>query len=78
MTTLFPRLRLRSLAGAFVMVLVLLMPSPALAWFGWLDEWTGPGPWWGELYQVKVACFGPPVPTTSELVGLASRALEST
>src|SRR6185436_12223722 len=61
MKTLFTRLRLRSLAGALAMLLVLLKPTPAQAWFGWLDEWSGPGPWLGQLYEVRVACFGPKI-----------------
>jgi hypothetical protein len=61
MTRLFPRLRLSSLAGALAMVLVLLMPSPAMAWFGWLDEWSGPGGWFGVLIDVRLVCFGPQV-----------------
>ncbi len=34
----------------------LLMPVPAHAWWGWLDELSGPGPWmFGDL-QYRVAC----------------------
>ena len=68
MTTLFSRLRLRSLAGALAMLLVLLKPTPAQAWFGWLDEWSGPGGWFGVLIDVRLVCFGPPIdmPATRE------------
>ncbi len=52
MTKLFPRARLSRYVGALVMVLMLLKPSPAHAWFGWLDEWSGPGGWSREsLYR---------------------------
>ncbi len=34
-------------------------PAPALAWWGWLDKWSGPGPFTGWLVEVRLACFGP-------------------
>lgn len=41
---------------------IVLMPSPALAWFGWLDQLTGPGPFIGLLFDTRVVCFGDRVP----------------
>jgi len=35
-----------------------MAPTPALAWFGWLDKWSGPGKFWGTLYEVRLVCFG--------------------
>jgi hypothetical protein len=34
-------------------------PAPASAWFGWLDRWSGPGKFWGLLYEARLVCFGP-------------------
>jgi hypothetical protein len=59
MTKLFPRTRLSRYVGALVMVLMLLKPSPAHAWFGWLDEWSGPGGWFGVFVDLRLVCFGP-------------------
>jgi hypothetical protein len=39
-------------------ILILLMPTPALAWFGWLDSMSGPGPFLGVLFEVRAVCFG--------------------
>lgn len=42
-----------------VCVLVQLsVPPPALAWFGWLDKWSGPGQWIGALTDIRLMCFG--------------------
>ena len=31
-------------------VFLLIAPAPAQAWWGWLDELSGPGPWvFGDL-----------------------------
>ena len=42
----------------FLAVFFLVTPAPAQAWFGWLDDLSGPGPFWGEQYEVRVACIG--------------------
>ena len=42
------------LAGA---LLVLMVPAPAHAWFGWLDNLSGPGPFHGLEFDVRLACF---------------------
>lgn len=49
MRILFIVARARRLAVALVLctLVQLTAPTPALAWFGWLDEWSGPGPFWG-------------------------------
>ena len=33
-------------------------PAPALAWWGWLDKWSGPGEFKGWLYEARLVCFG--------------------
>src|SRR4030095_9546319 len=71
------RVRLRRAIGLVAIGLILLRPAPAMAWFGWLDEWSGPGPFWGELYEIRIACFGEPIPTTTTLLTLAGRAFGS-
>jgi hypothetical protein len=38
----------------------LLAPPPADAWFGWLDKFSGPGPFKGLLFDARLACFGAP------------------
>jgi hypothetical protein len=40
------------------LVLMMLLPSPAFAWFGWLDKLSGAGPFWGLLFDVRAVCFG--------------------
>lgn len=42
-----------------VTLLMVLVPSPAFAWFGWLDALSGPGPWFGALFEFRLKCFGP-------------------
>jgi ABC-type sugar transport system substrate-binding protein len=45
-------------ATLFLAVFLLIGPAPAQAWFGWLDDLSGPGPFWGQQYEVRIACFG--------------------
>lgn len=40
----------------------LLNAAPASAWFGWLDSLSGPGRFRGDLYEVRLYCFGPESP----------------
>jgi hypothetical protein len=60
MTSVSGSSRVRRLGVLLALCLVIdaAAPAPALAWFGWLDKWSGPGPFWGLLYEVRVACFG--------------------
>lgn len=39
-------------------------PPPALAWFGWLDKFSGPGDFKGGEVEIRLLCFGEvsPVP----------------
>lgn len=48
---------------AFVLI-ILLLPSPAQAWFGWLDRLSGPGGFHSRQVELRLFCFGPdsPVP----------------
>ncbi|MGE3472372.1 MAG: hypothetical protein AB7O28_18600 [Vicinamibacterales bacterium] len=54
------RSSLRRLCVVLAMCFVtqLAAPAPALAWFGWLDKWSGPGQWWGGRLDVRLICFG--------------------
>jgi len=38
-------------------VFLLLAPAPAQAWWGWLDELSGPGPWMFVDLQYRIACI---------------------
>jgi hypothetical protein len=35
----------------------LVVPAPAQAWFGWLDNFSGPGPFNGAEFDFKLVCF---------------------
>ena len=54
-----PKARRLGLMLALCLVIEASAPAPALAWFGWLDEWSGPGEFWGLLYEMRLVCFGP-------------------
>jgi hypothetical protein len=49
---------MRLLKLAVLVCLVVLAPVRADAWFGALDYLSGPGPFFGQLYDVRLACFG--------------------
>lgn len=38
-------------------VFLLLAPAPAFAWWGWLDELSGPGRFWGAEFDFRLACL---------------------
>ena len=38
------------------------LPAPAHAWFFWLDEYSGPGPFLGFDVQWRIACINDPAP----------------
>jgi hypothetical protein len=47
---------------AFCLLLVVLAPTPAHAWFAWLDHLSGPGRWYGAKVDVRFWCFGRTMP----------------
>lgn len=40
------------------LLIVVLAPAPAYAWFEWLDYLSGPGRWYGVKVDVRALCFG--------------------
>ena len=38
-------------------LLVIMMPAPAHAWFGWLDNLSGPGYFIGDEVEIRLFCF---------------------
>ena len=47
------------------LLIVVVTPAPAHAWFEWLDRLSGPGYWWGGKVDVRALCFGPKIPADS-------------
>ena len=41
------------------LLIVVVTPAPAHAWFEWLHRLSGPGPWYGLKVDVRAVCFGP-------------------
>src|SRR5215510_9398893 len=41
-----------------VVLALVLRPVQAQAWFGWLDDLSGPGKFRGYMYELRVLCFG--------------------
>ena len=72
-----PKIRRLGLMLALCLVIEASAPAPALAWFGWLDEWSGPGKFWGLLYEMRLVCFGPDSGVV-EVVAAYQRAQQST
>lgn len=60
---------MRSLKAAFgaAAMFVLLTPVSAQAWWGWLDDLSGPGPFVGQQYEIRAYCFGPEDQVTKTL-----------
>lgn len=54
-----PKARRLGMMLALCLMVEASAPAPALAWIAWLDEWSGPGPFWGLLYEARLLCFGP-------------------
>jgi hypothetical protein len=50
-------------------------PAPAHAWWHWLDELTGPGPFMGPDFQWRLVCIDDPLPELSEVKLLTERDL---
>jgi hypothetical protein len=50
---------MRTLKTSFLLLVVFLLmaPAPAQAWWGWLDELSGPGPWMFFDVQYRIACI---------------------
>jgi hypothetical protein len=42
----------------FLALLLLLAPAPAHAWWGWLDDLSGPGRFRGPQFEFRLVCFG--------------------
>lgn len=40
----------------------LLTPTPAHAWYEWIDQLSGPGPFKGFQFDLRLVCFDDPVP----------------
>ena len=40
------------------LVIMIVTPAPAHAWFEWLDRLSGPGRWLGAKIDVRAFCFG--------------------
>ena len=62
----------RSLVAVAVVLLTMLTPTNASAWIGWLDSLTGPGPFWGLLFDVRAICFGDRIPDDVRRLTLAA------
>jgi hypothetical protein len=45
------------LTALVCLAMQLLAPRPAHAWWGWLDNLSGPGPWWGPEFDFRLVCF---------------------
>jgi hypothetical protein len=43
----------------YLAVFLMLAPAPAQAWWGWLDDLSGPGKFKGPQFDFRLACFGP-------------------
>jgi hypothetical protein len=51
-------IRRRWLPALLLCVVVQMMfPVHAYAWFGWLDDLSGPGPFWGGEFEFRFACL---------------------
>src|SRR5262249_46320276 len=53
------RMRTLKTTVGFLVLFVLLSPAPAHAWWGWLDELSGPGRFRGPQFDFRLVCFGP-------------------
>jgi hypothetical protein len=62
---------MRRLCFAFALVVFvqMLLPQRAEAWFGWLDELSGPGKFYGAQVDLRLACFGAREPVPLVVVG---------
>lgn len=62
-----------------LLAFALLLPARADAWFGWLDNLSGPGPFWGAEFDIPIACFldQPTFTDVQTSAGAALNAVES-
>jgi hypothetical protein len=60
-------------------VFLLTVPAPAQAWFGWLDDLSGPGPFWGVEFDFRLVCFMEKAPWSESIAAMqvANTLLES-
>jgi hypothetical protein len=57
----------------FLVLATLVFPAPAHAWFGWLDNLSGPGPFHSKQVELRLVCFGEksPIPDLSRQLRVA-------
>lgn len=48
--------RISAILACSILVQV-CVATPALAWWDWLEEWSGPGPWKGPVFGARLVCF---------------------
>ena len=72
-----PKARRLGLMLALCLAIEASAPAPASAWFGWVDRWSGPGKFWGLLYEMRLVCFGPDS-GVADIVAAYERAQHST
>jgi hypothetical protein len=60
------------LAAAVCLGIQLILPLPAQAWWGWWDELSGAGPFWGWELETRLACFGQNKPKPTSALGQAA------
>lgn len=52
------RTTMAGIGSGVALLLQLVWPAPAEAWWGKLEKLSGPGPFTGLVYEFRVACFG--------------------
>ncbi len=60
-------------AGLLCAAAELVAPAPAHAWFAWLDQLSGPGPFAGFDVQWRIACIADPAVPALALQTLEAR-----
>ena len=50
-------MRRLSIAILFCVVIELIVPTPAQAFWEWIEEWSAPGPWYGWTMDGRLVCF---------------------
>src|SRR6478752_2803342 len=59
----------------FAVCFVIGRPAPAHAWWHWLDELTGPGPFMGPDFQWRLVCVNDPLPEVRQVELVRARDL---
>ena len=49
---------MRALKTSVLLAVLLLIAAPAHAWWGWLDDLSGPGRFRGPQFEFRLVCFG--------------------